>query len=202
MILESEIIILRTHNYSETSLIAKCLSKEYGRLDFMMRGAKKLGAKKFPLTGLFRHLKVNFTKSNKGLHTLKDIELIKSYDDIASNYSQYSATCYLSEFLINNSIENDIHEEVFQSCINTLDAFTKPAVKQAWISHILLNYLETHGLMPSPETLNSNQLKLIETLLFLNSSNVPNLSNKQWDEICSWLKQLCRFNDLYVPEAL
>ena len=41
-------IILRKIPFQDSSLIVSGLSPEFGRLDFLLRGARGTGAKKFP----------------------------------------------------------------------------------------------------------------------------------------------------------
>ena len=53
-------IILRKIPFQDSSLIVSGLSPEFGRLDFLLRGARGTGAKKFPYAELFRELAIEF----------------------------------------------------------------------------------------------------------------------------------------------
>ena len=41
MIIHSSAIVLRRFSYSDTSIIARCFTKEMGKLSFIIRGAKR-----------------------------------------------------------------------------------------------------------------------------------------------------------------
>ena len=80
-------IILRKIPFQDSSLIVSGLSPEFGRLDFLLRGARGTGAKKFPYAELFRELAIEFRPPK--LHSpgtmcnLTSHELIASFDSIA-----------------------------------------------------------------------------------------------------------------------
>ena len=41
MIIHSTAIVLRRFSYSDTSIIARCFTKEMGKISFIIRGAKR-----------------------------------------------------------------------------------------------------------------------------------------------------------------
>jgi DNA repair protein RecO (recombination protein O) len=71
---KSEAIVLRTHKYSETSLIIRAYSLEEGKISLMGKGVRQSKAKKGP--GMLHpgaHLQLVYQwKANRDLHTLTD----------------------------------------------------------------------------------------------------------------------------------
>ena len=53
-------IILRKIPFQESGLIVSGLSPEFGRLDFLLKGVRDTGAKKFLYAELFRELSIEF----------------------------------------------------------------------------------------------------------------------------------------------
>ena len=100
-------IILRKIPFQDSSLIVSGLSPEFGRLDFLLRGARGTGAKKFPYAELFRELTIEFRPPK--LHSpgtmcnLTSHELIASFDSIALRIENYLRMCAYAAFLLKHT---------------------------------------------------------------------------------------------------
>ncbi len=90
-LIETRFLILRKTPFSETSLIVGGISPEFGQLHFLVRGARKLSKRSFPVADLFRVLQVKYAPSNKGtLYTWRCADLEASYSDVAQSTATYT----------------------------------------------------------------------------------------------------------------
>ena len=105
MLCQTDYIILRKIPFQESSLIVSGLSPDYGRLDFLLKGARGTGAKKFPYAGLFRELTVEFREnpSGSGLLYMKSQEPKSSFDSIADFPENYIRLCAWVQFLLRHT---------------------------------------------------------------------------------------------------
>lgn len=97
----TEYIVLRKTPHKESSLIVAGVSPRFGRLDFVVRGARKeISKTKLPFVDLFRELSVEFDPRLEGLRTLRFAELSREFDNIANHPRNYEAACLLGAFLL------------------------------------------------------------------------------------------------------
>ena len=102
MLVNTEAIILGYINYSETSIILKSYTKEFGSKSFIIRGIRSKKKKKItlgqlqPLTIL--DIEFNNSKPDK-LSYLKSIKIIHPFTSINTKISKINISLFLSEFL-------------------------------------------------------------------------------------------------------
>ena len=84
MLCQTDYIILRKIPFQESSLVVSGISPDYGRLDFLLKGARSAGGKKFPYAGLFRELQVEFqdNRSGSSLLYMKTHEPVTGFDAV------------------------------------------------------------------------------------------------------------------------
>ena len=102
MLTNSEAIILGYINYSETSIILKAYTKDFGFKSFIIRGIRTKKKKKItlgqlqPLTIL--DVEFNNSKNNK-LSYLKTIKVIEPFSSINNDIIKINICLFLAEFL-------------------------------------------------------------------------------------------------------
>ena len=98
---ETVCLVLRHTPYQESSLIVSGISPDAGRLDFLLKGARGLGKKKFPELGLFREVSLKYRPPERSstLFSVREIELRTVFDSIANHTENYLTACDLSAFL-------------------------------------------------------------------------------------------------------
>ena len=102
MLVNTEAIILGYINYSETSIILKSYTKEFGSKSFIIRGIRSKKRKKItlgqiqPLTIL--DIEFNNSKPDK-LSYLKSIKIIHPFVSINTKILKINICLFLSEFL-------------------------------------------------------------------------------------------------------
>lgn len=102
MLDNSEVIILGYINYSETSIILKAYTKDFGFKSFIIRGIRTKKKKKIALGQLqpLTILDIEFNNSkNDRLSYLKSIKIIEPFISINTEILKMNICLFLSEFL-------------------------------------------------------------------------------------------------------
>ena len=101
MLTNSEAIILGYINYSETSVILKTYTKNYGFKSFFVRGIRSKKRKKITLGQLqpLTILDIEFNNNSTKLSYLKTIKIIEPYTSINNDIIKINICLFLAEFL-------------------------------------------------------------------------------------------------------
>src|SRR5437773_1755234 len=100
-------LILRTHPFTETSLIVHWLTREAGRFSTLAKGARR---KKSPFSGkldLFFKLALSFhRKPHSDLHTLAEVSLLETQPHLRRDWKLLEQAAYAA-FLLEKTTEAD-----------------------------------------------------------------------------------------------
>jgi DNA repair protein RecO (recombination protein O) len=100
-------IILRTHPFSETSLIVRWLTPDRGRMATMARGALRPKSTFRGRLDLYYLGHFSFTPSRRGtLHTLKEVRLLETFENLRRHYAALEHAAYATR-LIERITETD-----------------------------------------------------------------------------------------------
>jgi len=194
---QTDFIILRKTPYLETSLILAGITSQYGRIDLLVKGAKKIGSKTLPAIDLFREIEVPIKPKKEGLQAIYSAELISNFDNIAMYKNSYIDACEISKFTLRNSqplIPSPLIYQAIKTALQELslsgDRLYSPLVK--------LVFLEEHGLLPQlPENRKEENMLLNELLnAAKGKSPFPKITVEYMEEINKWIEQLCKYNEL------
>ena len=193
----TELIVLRKTPYKESSFIISGLSAEYGKLDFMVKGARQMGKKKFPVIDLFREINVQFNKKKSGLQTLYSVELVSSHDGISSIPDNFISACELSSFILLNSHPMIECHSLYEAFKNALNRMSAEKSNVPWTSLVKLVFLEENGFLPEKD-FGDGKANLLEELLeaSVGKTEVPVLSSAYWSRLAGWIDSLCDYHDL------
>lgn len=93
-------ILLRSTKYSETSLIVTWLTRDFGKLKTMARGAR---GPKSPFAGtldLFFETEISFVRSQRSeLHTLREAVLRDPHEGMRKDYARVELGAYFVELI-------------------------------------------------------------------------------------------------------
>jgi len=123
---ETEAIVLRTYNLAEADKIVVCLTRDSGVIRAVARGARRLksrfGAGLEPSTVLALSY---FEKEGRELVSLRQIEIIRSYFNLAQNSEIVAALAYMSELVMEFSPPGEPNEKVFRMLRAVLDTLER-----------------------------------------------------------------------------
>lgn len=198
-------IVLRKTPYRESSLIIATLSDQHGRLDFLIRGARSVGAKKFPVVDLFRELEVEFKEKSEGLHPLYHVEATAQFDALANDSQHFSQACAIAAFLVRNTHENVPCPRTYAALKNALSHLARNDKKHRfWDVLVKLVFLEENGLLPEFDIEDSNAKEsdapsLLKRLVSFASGELdtpPTIGAAGCAKLADWVDAVCAYHDL------
>ena len=202
--METELLILKTVNYGESSLILNCLSPDIGRLSVLAKGAKKISKKSFPQIGLFRTYKAILSTSKQGdMYHLKSLDMISHNDRLASTPSLLEFSGSISRFSLSGNFENvpcPVYYHILNDCLQKIETNDIPI--NAWICRLIIIYLMEQGLFPDIK-ISEQQRTIINQLIDKNSKGMETLDLKedQWRELKNWTIKIALFTEINLPDT-
>ena len=67
--------------YAEADFLVRVLTKDFGKIDILAKGARKTASKLNLHLDILNHIRLQFVKNGERLPTLMDAEIIAKYDD-------------------------------------------------------------------------------------------------------------------------
>ena len=201
MLCQTDYIILRKIPFQESSLVVSGLSPDYGRLDFLLKGARGSGAKKFPYAGLFRELNVEFRENtnHSGLLYLRSHEPKSNFDTIANYPDNYIRLCSWIPFLLKHTRPMLALPLTYRALHGVLKRLSSSPDSEFPLAAAELVFLRESGLVPDvPE--DSQRADALETLLHYAvepDSPEPEFSDQYRSRLIQWVRQLSRYADSY-----
>lgn len=145
--IEVEGIIVSVTNYSETSKILNIITKQYGLIGVIAKGARNIKSPLRSFTDKLTYAKFMIYYKEDKLSTLKEVNIINPFKNIKSDINKISYATYLLELaegVIKQNNDEDILNLLIDSLIKIEEGFD-PLV----IMNILeLKYLNYLGVMP------------------------------------------------------
>ena len=208
-IISTRIIVLKKTAYQESSLIVSSISAEYGRLDFLVKGARRITQKEQPIVDIFRELDVKFRESSSDLNSPQSLDLVEENDKIALNPDVFIEVSRLTSFLLKNIYPHISCERVYAAFKILLKKSAAGRIETFDFTLLKLVFLSENGLLPSHfETSSNSSLQYIaeekKQRNFLNKlisyaegkSNIPVFSSEYQNKFMAWVINQCRYNGL------
>jgi hypothetical protein len=180
------------------------LGEKSGRLDFLIKGACRLGKKQFPVIDLFRELAVEYREKEQGLINLRAAELVLQHDNIAAHAANFREACGICAFLLRNSPPGLPLPETFLALRNGLKNLDGNPPAVSWAMLIKLVYLKENGFLPdhpppSDRRQDVNQEIIARLLAFARGKTVrlPSFPVQYLQDFSRWLDALCSYHALY-----
>jgi DNA repair protein RecO (recombination protein O) len=150
MIVSTDAIVLRTVNYSETSIIVTLFSKESGKLALMAKGARK---PKSPFSAQFEPMNIlninYFHKNGRNIQLLKNSSFIENSMIIREKFDSLNYGLTIVEILDKLFHENDVDPIIFRLTIKTLSCLKSSQINYNIVfSFFLLQLSVRLGFMP------------------------------------------------------
>ncbi len=101
MLTKTDGIVLHTLKYGETSIIARIFTREAGMQSYLVRGVRKPGSriKQMLFSPLSMVSITAYHKNREGLHNIREIDVLKTYNSIPFDIAKTSMAIFLSEIL-------------------------------------------------------------------------------------------------------
>jgi len=142
-------IVLRTRPLTDTSLIVQWLTRDFGRVATVAKGARRPKSAFRGQLDLFYLADLSFARSSRSeLHTLREVRLLESHADLRLDLSYVQQASYCAA-LIEQSAEPDAPlPVVFENFSNLLRLLPKQPTQPQTIFGFEMKWLQELGLKP------------------------------------------------------
>ncbi len=193
-------IVLRHTPFQESSLIVSGISPDAGRLDFLLKGARGCGKKKFPELALFREFSLKFSPPEKksSFFPVRDLELLTISDSIAMHTENYLAACDLAAFLLAGTHPMLESVQIYKSFRTLLANYSVHDGKEPWQMLVKLAFLNENGLIPEPEYDTEKELLFHLLAASQGEEEPPVLAEDYQLSLIRWIDGLLRHHG-FIP---
>ncbi|RLD38440.1 MAG: DNA repair protein RecO [Bacteroidetes bacterium] len=122
MLAKTKGIVLKTTNYSETSIIAKIYTEQFGLKSYLIHGVRKRKAKtKANNLQLLSLLDMEvYNRENKDLQYIKELKKAYVFQSLPYNISKSSIAVFLNELIYNSIHEEEANAALFHYLFNAI----------------------------------------------------------------------------------
>ena len=143
-------IVLRTIDFSETSLIVTFFTREFGKLGALAKGARRLKNPFESALDVLTHCRIVFLhKSSEALDLVTEAKLLRRFRPTGRNLAGLYAGYYVAELLGDLTDDNDPHPELFDLADETLAALAGGEVVHRRLARFELGALKFLGHSPA-----------------------------------------------------
>ena len=199
--LETDYIVLRKQEYGDRSLIISGISPDYGRLDFILRGAVGGVNRSYPAVDLFRLLHIAFTQGDDSLGHLKSVELIENFDSLAQNYPSYETAIWIATFSLLNvmpMLQQTLYANAVEVALRRL-ANRSQFLPEAIMTGVCITFLYESGWLTHALQDSSSREQCRVLLEMASGKEAPNLSGECWRQQLEWCKSMLLYNECRLP---
>jgi DNA repair protein RecO (recombination protein O) len=148
-------IVLRVHRFSETSLIVRWLTEDFGRLSTLARGAKRPKSGFRGRLDLFGCNRFSFIhRKQSDLHLLKETENPEFFPALRKCYHRLEQASYAVHLLERNTEENTPVPELYTLFMDWLQRLNEIEESPEIVVLFELKFLHWLGLFPNLEQSN------------------------------------------------
>jgi len=147
---KTDAIVIRTVDWSETSLVLTLFTRDFGKVRGLAKGGRRLKGpfeSALDLLGLCRI--VFLRKSSEALDLLTEAKLVRRFRPAGRNLSSLYAGYYVAELLDGLTDDYDPHRELFELADETLQALSAGEPVGRWTLRFELCALRILGHLPS-----------------------------------------------------
>ena len=210
MIVHTPAIVLKSFPYSDTSIIARCFSKDQGKISIIVKGAR---SKRSPKTAHFQPLSyiemIYNNKPDRGLQVLSKVDFIEFWPRIIEGLKAVTLSMTILEITDKTLSENDPHPGLFNTLVNVLRMYNEQKTDPnllfwfyecALLSHLgfrpSLDKLEFPGLTLVDPNSCPNSRAILTTMLKENVDDLPSepITVKDRKVISDYLWTLLRYH--------
>jgi DNA repair protein RecO len=149
-LIETEGIVLRTYNLAEADKIMVCLTRQAGVVRMVARGARRLksrfgaGLEPFTIIAL-----TYYEKEGRELASLRQVEIIRSFFNLAVSSEAVAALAYMSELVMEFAPPQEPNEKLFRMVRAVVEALASaPENLQALVRYFEIWTLKLGGFLP------------------------------------------------------
>lgn len=130
MIINTSAVVLRSFSYSETSIIARCYTRDHGKVSLIVKGARR---KKSPMAAYFQSMNyldiVYYYRETRSLQSVSKAAFVEIWSGLNQELRRIAYGLAVIELTEKTNTENDPHPELFDELIAVLKAFNSSELR-------------------------------------------------------------------------
>jgi DNA repair protein RecO (recombination protein O) len=143
-------IVIRTVEFSETSLVVTLFTREFGKIGALAKGARRLKSPFESALDLLALCRIVFLhKSSDALDLLTEAKLLRRFRPAGRDLAGLYAGYYVAELLGALTDDDDPHPELFDLADEALVGLAAGDAVAKWVARFELGALRLLGHMPS-----------------------------------------------------
>ncbi|OGX31082.1 MAG: DNA repair protein RecO [Omnitrophica WOR_2 bacterium RIFCSPLOWO2_12_FULL_46_30] len=148
-ILKAEAIVLKTYDFRETSLIAHLFTREYGRLDGILKGIRS-DSRKFAsnLEPFSLNDIIFYQARNSGLHLISQCDLKDDFSVIRNNLKSIAHASYIMDLIGRLMQPDDKNIDGYELTLSALKQMSSGYDAQKVLYIFLIKFLKSIGFRP------------------------------------------------------
>jgi len=124
MIIQSQAIVLKSFSYSNTSIIARCLTREKGKISVIVHGAKKKNSQKAAYFQPASYLDlVLYFKETREIQTISKVSFVQTWSHLQDDLKKIAYVLSVIELTDKTITDHDPHKELFDELVNVIQLF-------------------------------------------------------------------------------
>ncbi len=150
MIINTPAVVLKSFPYSDTSIIARCYTREQGKISVIIKGARR---KKSPLAAYFQpmnHIElVYYYKQTRDLQAVSKASFNHIWNDLNQDLKKITYGLAILELTDKTNTDTDPHPELFDELVDVLSELDKGKLRANLIFwYYQIKLLTTLGFKP------------------------------------------------------
>lgn len=119
--IRTEAVLLRAHDYGDSSRILRFYTEGHGLLSVVARGIRGRSGKGTATMATFASGELTaFVKSHRDLHTMQDFECRRLREGLAGDVLRFAGASVAAELVLSHA-EQETHPGLFEALVSTLD---------------------------------------------------------------------------------
>lgn len=186
MIINTSAVVLKSFPYGETSIIARCYTKDHGKVSLIVKGARR---KKSPMAAYFQPMNyldiVYYYRQTRSLQSVSKASFVEIWSDLSQDIKKIAHGFAVIELTDKTNTENDPHPELFDELVSVLKAFNSSGIRLNLIFwYFQIKLLTILGFKPDFHQLDQGNVKFPNPFRGPNSQNIlEDLNNNTIDMI-------------------
>lgn len=186
MIINTSAVVLKSFPYGETSIIARCYTKDHGKVSVIVKGARR---KKSPMAAYFQPMNyldiVYYYRQTRSLQSLSNASFVEIWSDLNQNLKKIAYGLAVIELTEKTNTDNDPHPELFDELISVLKAINSSELRLNLIFwYFQIKLLAILGFKPDFHQIDQGNIKFPDPFAGPNSQFIlEDLNNNSIDLI-------------------
>ncbi len=186
MIINTSAVVLKSFPYGETSIIARCYTRDHGKVSVIIKGARR---KKSPMAAYFQPMNyldiVYYYRETRSLQSVSKATFVEIWSDLNQELRRITYGLAVIELTEKTNTENDPHPELFDELVSVLKAFNSSNLRLNLIFwYFQIKLLTILGFKPDFQHLEQGNIKFPNPFTGPNSQNIlEDLSSNKIDSI-------------------